>query len=70
MARLTKKQLAALEEERQSFNRVAALAAQKGYSLHRMMGVHPYGLLTPDQRRGFEGTLEAIEAWLMIEGTR
>jgi hypothetical protein len=64
MARLTKKELAASAEERWAFNRVAELAAQKGYTLHRMIGLHPYGLYTPRQERTFEGTLQDIESWL------
>jgi hypothetical protein len=68
MARLTKKQRADLAEEKQAFTRVAGLAAQRGYTLHRMIGLHPYGLLTAGREPGFQGTLEEIESWLTTEG--
>jgi hypothetical protein len=70
MARLTKRAKARLEAEGREFTRVDLLLRPHGYRLSRMMGLHPYSVLTVDHpmRPVFEGTLADIDTWVQSRG--
>jgi hypothetical protein len=73
MARLTKAQKARLSTEQQEFRRVAALAQDHGYTLHRTTGLQPYALHGQGTYAFgvglpvVEGTARDIEHWLLAQ---